>query len=44
MTGVYGGNYNVFPLGHFGLENITLKMGQEPVIHFMPELFEKNIE
>ena len=20
MTGVYGGNYNAFPLGHFGLE------------------------
>ena len=41
MTGVYGGNYNAFPLGAFWVRNINLKMGQAPVIHFMPELFEK---
>jgi S-(hydroxymethyl)glutathione dehydrogenase / alcohol dehydrogenase len=41
MTGVYGGNYNLFPLGAFWVRNITLKMGQAPVVHFMPELFEK---
>ncbi len=39
MTGVYGGNYNMFPLGAFFARNITLKMGQAPVIHYMPELF-----
>ncbi len=30
MTGIYGGNYNVFPLGAFWIRNITLKMGQAP--------------
>ncbi|HHB2088667.1 glutathione-dependent formaldehyde dehydrogenase, partial [Bacillus cereus] len=29
------------PLGAFWVRNINLKMGQAPVIHFMPELFEK---
>lgn len=41
MTGVYGGNYNLFPLGAFWVRNINLRMGQDPVIHFMPELFKK---
>lgn len=41
ITGVYGGNYNNFPLGAFFSRNITLKMGQAPVIHLMPELFQK---
>ncbi|MFC5406293.1 zinc-dependent alcohol dehydrogenase [Cohnella soli] len=41
ITGVYGGNYNVFPLGAFFARNITLKMGQAPVVHFMPELYNK---
>ncbi|MDF2720665.1 MAG: glutathione-dependent formaldehyde dehydrogenase [Paenibacillus sp.] len=41
LTGVYGGNYNAFPLGPFFTRNITLKMGQAPVIHYMPELFKK---
>ncbi|WP_102275476.1 zinc-dependent alcohol dehydrogenase [Cytobacillus massiliigabonensis] len=40
MTGVYGGNYNLFPLGAFFTRNITLKMGQAPVIPFMPKLYE----
>lgn len=40
MTGVYGGNYNLFPLGAFFARNITLKMGQAPVIPFMPKLYE----
>ncbi|MDQ0244086.1 S-(hydroxymethyl)glutathione dehydrogenase/alcohol dehydrogenase [Bacillus fengqiuensis] len=31
----------MFPLGAFFSRNITLKMGQAPVIHYMPELFEK---
>lgn len=41
ITGVYGSNYNNFPLGAFFSRNITLKMGQAPVIHLMPELFKK---
>ncbi len=41
LTGVYGGNYNVFPLGAFFARNVTLKMGQAPVIHYMPELYDQ---
>lgn len=41
ITGVYGSNYNNFPLGAFFSRNITLKMGQAPVIHLMPELYKK---
>ncbi|OMP68392.1 zinc-dependent alcohol dehydrogenase [Domibacillus epiphyticus] len=41
LTGVYGSMYNMFPLGSFFERNITLKMGQAPVIHYMPELFNK---
>jgi S-(hydroxymethyl)glutathione dehydrogenase / alcohol dehydrogenase len=41
LTGVYGMMYNMFPLGNFFERNITLKMGQAPVIHYMPELFNK---
>ncbi|WP_088103663.1 zinc-dependent alcohol dehydrogenase [Halalkalibacter urbisdiaboli] len=43
ITGVYGSNYNQFPLGAFFARNITLKMGQAPIIHFMPELYKKII-
>lgn len=39
LIGVYGLNYNMFPLGHLFERNITLKMGQAPVIHYMPELY-----
>ncbi|MFD1956640.1 zinc-dependent alcohol dehydrogenase [Paenibacillus thailandensis] len=41
MTGVYGGNYNLFPLGAFFVRNITLKMGQAPAAHYMRELYDK---
>lgn len=41
LTGVYGSIYNMFPLGSMFERNITLKMGQAPVIHYMPELFKK---
>lgn len=41
LTGVYGSLYNMFPLGHIFERNITLTMGQAPVIHYMPELFKK---
>ena len=39
LTGVYGSNYNLFPLGDFFSRNVTLKMGQAPVLHYMPGLF-----
>lgn len=39
LVGVYGLNYNMFPLGHLFERNITLKMGQAPVIHYMPALY-----
>lgn len=41
LTGVYGSKYNQFPLGNLFERNITLKMGQAPVIHYMPMLFDK---
>lgn len=41
ITGVYGSNYNMFPLGAFFARNVTLKMGQAPVIHLMPDIFRK---
>ncbi|MFC4103458.1 zinc-dependent alcohol dehydrogenase [Paenibacillus xanthanilyticus] len=41
LTGVYGSNYNMFPLGQLFERNISLKMGQAPVIHYMPLLFDK---
>ena len=41
LTGVYGSLYNMFPLGKLFERNITLKMGQAPVIHYMPMLFDK---
>lgn len=39
VTGVYGMNYNVFPFGDLFRRNINLRMGQAPVIHYMPELY-----
>ncbi|TWT03427.1 zinc-dependent alcohol dehydrogenase [Planomicrobium sp. CPCC 101079] len=41
LTGVYGLNYNQFPLGNIFERNVTVKMGQAPVVHLMPMLFEK---
>ncbi len=41
LTGVYGSQYNMFPLGNLFERNIQLKMGQAPVIHYMPMLFDK---
>ncbi|QDH23308.1 zinc-dependent alcohol dehydrogenase [Saccharibacillus brassicae] len=39
VTGVYGLRYNNFPFGHIFERNVTIKTGQAPVIHYMPELF-----
>lgn len=41
LTGVYGWKYNDFMLGTLWERNITLKMGQAPVIHYMPMLYQK---
>ncbi|KYG31915.1 zinc-dependent alcohol dehydrogenase [Alkalihalobacillus trypoxylicola] len=41
ITGVYGGLYNMFPLGPFFMRNINIKMGQAPARHFMPYLYEQ---
>lgn len=40
LTGVYGAKYNQFPLGSMWERNITIKMGQAPVIHYMPMMFD----
>ena len=40
VTGVYGGRYNAFPLGDLFQRNIDLKMGQAPVIPYMPYLYD----
>ena len=44
LTGVYGSIYNMFPLGELFSRNITVKMGQAPVIHYMPMLFDKIVK
>ncbi|HEX7063906.1 MAG TPA: zinc-dependent alcohol dehydrogenase [Bacillales bacterium] len=44
LVGVYGTRYNAFPLGDFFARNITLQMGQAPVIHYMPELYKMIVE
>ncbi|WP_017812150.1 zinc-dependent alcohol dehydrogenase [Paenibacillus shenyangensis] len=41
VTGVYGENYNMFPLGHLFERNVKLAMGQAPVVHYMPQLFKQ---
>ncbi len=41
LTGVYASEANGFPLGDFFTRNVSLTMGQAPVIHLMPELYEK---
>ncbi|MFD2211127.1 zinc-dependent alcohol dehydrogenase [Virgibacillus halophilus] len=40
LTGVYGTEANRFPIGDFFSRNISLKMGQAPVIHLMPKLYQ----
>jgi S-(hydroxymethyl)glutathione dehydrogenase/alcohol dehydrogenase len=40
ITGAYGGRYNGFPLGDFFQRNIDIKMGQAPVIPYMPLLYD----
>ena len=40
LTGVYGTDANAFPLGDFFSRNVALTMGQAPVIHMMPKLYD----
>ena len=40
VTGVYGGRYNGVPLGDLMNRNINLRMGQAPVIPYMPRLYQ----
>lgn len=40
LTGVYGAPADGFPLGDFFSRNVSLKMGQAPVIHLMPMLYD----
>ncbi|QHJ70399.1 zinc-dependent alcohol dehydrogenase [Planococcus halotolerans] len=40
LTGVYGLTYNMFPLGNIFERNVTMKMGQAPVVHLMPKIFD----
>ncbi|MEW5569794.1 zinc-dependent alcohol dehydrogenase [Rossellomorea marisflavi] len=39
LTGVYATEANRFPIGDFFSRNVSLKMGQAPVIHLMPKLY-----
>lgn len=39
LTGVYGGRYNGFPLGDIFQRNVDIKTGQDPVIPYMPFLY-----
>ncbi len=38
FVGVYGGRYNMFPLGDFFGRNITMKMGQCPANAYIPRI------
>ena len=44
LTGVYGGLYNMFPLGPFFTRNISLKMGQAHARSYMPVIYEKIVK
>ncbi|MFC3038746.1 zinc-dependent alcohol dehydrogenase [Virgibacillus xinjiangensis] len=41
LTGVYGGLYNMFPLGPFFTRNITLKTGQAPARSYMRTIYDQ---
>ncbi|MGB8955682.1 MAG: zinc-dependent alcohol dehydrogenase [Tumebacillaceae bacterium] len=44
VTGAYGARYNAFPLGDLFQRNINLRMGQAPVIPFIPHLYQLIVE
>ncbi|UFU00444.1 glutathione-dependent formaldehyde dehydrogenase [Radiobacillus kanasensis] len=43
LTGVYGGLYNMFPLGPFFQRNVSLRMGQAPARAYMDTLYKQII-
>ena len=40
MVGVYGGRYNLFPLGNFFTKGVTLRMGQCPAERYVKPILE----
>ncbi|WP_164669261.1 zinc-dependent alcohol dehydrogenase [Virgibacillus doumboii] len=44
LTGVYGGLYNMFPLGPFFSRNITLKTGQAHARSYMDKLYHQIVQ
>ncbi|WP_053218397.1 zinc-dependent alcohol dehydrogenase [Virgibacillus senegalensis] len=40
LTGVYGAPATAYPMNSIFSRNVTVKAGQAPVIHFMPELYQ----
>jgi len=44
ITGVYGGLYNMFPLGPFFARNITIKMGQAPARSYMKTIYDQIVK
>jgi S-(hydroxymethyl)glutathione dehydrogenase/alcohol dehydrogenase len=40
MVGVYGGRYNMFPLGNFFAKGVTLRMGQAPAQAYVKPIME----
>ena len=39
VTGIYGARYNGFPFGDLLSRNVNLRLGQAPVIPYMPKLY-----
>ncbi|NEU31771.1 glutathione-dependent formaldehyde dehydrogenase [bacterium LRH843] len=44
ITGVYGGLYNMFPMGAFFARNVTLKMGQAPARSYMSTIYDQIVK
>jgi len=44
LTGIYGGLYNMFPLGPFWIRNVSLRMGQAPARAYMPKLYNQVVK
>lgn len=40
MVGVYGGRYNMFPLGNFFAKGVTLRMGQAPAQSYVKPILD----
>src|SRR5699024_158239 len=44
LTGIYGGLYNMFPLGPFWIRNVSLRMGQAPARAYMLKLYNQVVK